>query len=295
MKVFVPGHITSIFYPIRKNNLLKTGSRGAGVSISHGYEVTGETIDENRIKIFQNGEEVGKDESKISYEVAKEFLEDIGSGIKVEQEFQIPHGSGYGASGAGALGTALCLGKICGKTMHEAGKIAHRKEVQLEGGLGDVYPQLVGGVEIRRREGGPGYGWVDNIIADEEWKIVSASFGNLDTSDIIGDKDQSEELKKVATERIDRIVSNPNIKSLMNNSREFSNEMGFLDDFILDLLLELDEVMSIPPSMIMLGKSVFGFVQEDEIQDVKSVLERYDPIFGPIESRIDFRGARFLK
>lgn len=294
MKVFVPGHITSLFFPVMDENPLKAGSRGAGVSISHGYEVSVELVHGNGIQIFQNGEKIPKEKAKITYEVAKEYSDIIGKKILIKQNFNIPTGSGYGSSAAGSLGTSICLGYLKNKTLHDASRIAHRKEVIHGGGLGDVYPQIVGGIEVRRKEGAPGYGWVDNLIVNDDWKVVSASYGNLDTSKILNNETKTNKIQTVSKKKIKQIINSPNLKSLMKYSREFVEEVNLIENPIDNIFRELDKVMRINPSMIMLGKSVFGFVSKDNVKKVSDVLNRYEPEFGPIISEIDYRGARVI-
>lgn len=294
MKVFVPGHITSLFFPVMEKNPLKSGSQGSGVSISHGYEVEVETFDGEGIEIYQNGDKISNDDAKITFEVAKHYSQTMKTKIVVKQDFEIPTGAGYGSSAAGSLGTSICLGRLNGKTLHESARIAHQKEVINGGGLGDVYPQIVGGVEIRRKEGPPGYGWVDNMIVDNDWKIISASYGNLNTSKVLSNDKKTKKIRKISKKKIDKIKNSPSIHELMRNSRDFVEELGLMEDPINDVLYELDDVMKVPPSMVMLGKTVFGFTLKDDTKKILNIIEKYNPNYGPIVSNIDFQGARVI-
>lgn len=294
MKVFIPGHITSLFFPVMVEDPLKSGSQGTGVSISHGYEVEIETFDGDGIEIYQNGDKVPNDDAKITFEVAKHYSQIMKKKIVVKQEFEIPTGAGYGSSAAGSLGTSICLGRLSGKTLHKSARIAHQKEVINGGGLGDVYPQIVGGVEIRRKEGPPGYGWVDNMIVDNDWKIISASYGDLNTSKVLNDDKKTKKIRKFSKKKIEKIKNSPNIYELMKNSRDFVERLGLMEDPINDVLYELDDIMKVPPSMVMLGKTIFGFSLKKDVKRIINVIEEYNPDYGPIVSNIDFQGARVI-
>ena len=63
--------------------------------------------------------------------------------VRVKTELEMPFGSGFGASGAGALGCAYALNAHfdLGLTANQAAAVAHVAEVTNRTGLGDVIAQ----------------------------------------------------------------------------------------------------------------------------------------------------------
>jgi len=60
---------------------------------------------------------------------------------------------------------------------------------------------------------------------------------------------------------------------LMKEAREFSERTGLLSGELLEIAKEIDKVLHLPSSMVMLGKSLFALLKENEIKSVKSLLE----------------------
>jgi len=73
-------------------------------------------------------------------------------------------------------------------SIERIGEIAHATEIECGTGLGDVGPMLLGGVEVRKKEGAFGHGLIENVAADVE-DMMCFSFGPMDTKKIIaGDR-----------------------------------------------------------------------------------------------------------
>jgi pantoate kinase len=54
-KAFCPGHITCFFHPVRTDDVLTTGSRGAGIRLSKGAFVTLEERSDPKVEITMDG------------------------------------------------------------------------------------------------------------------------------------------------------------------------------------------------------------------------------------------------
>jgi pantoate kinase len=160
---FSPGHITG-FFQICDHSMdpLLKGSRGAGVSLTHGVttRVSIQKSPKTFVNIGINGN-ITKS-AEVSEHVIKTFLSRIEENyiVSVEHTVTIPIGSGYGTSGAGALSLALALNKVfnLGLTRIEAAQVAHIAEVKCKTGLGTVIAETYGGLEIRTKPGAPGIG-----------------------------------------------------------------------------------------------------------------------------------------
>lgn len=276
IKVFVPAHITAFFIPKFHEDPLLAGSLGAGINLDKGTNIF-VNIDEEGLErqmhIAFNGEPVKKDDAIISYSVANEMIptEFVGE-VEIWQYFDFPNGHGFGNSAGGALGTALSLAyAFKEKTFLQAAQIAHKYEVQYKGGLGDVIAQVHGGVEIRVKAGAPGIGVVDNILF-EGYKVLAIPLGRLSTKEIL-DSEVVKLIEKEGMLALEEVLKQPRVEILMNAARRFSERTGLLSGDMLEIARELDRVLTLPSSMVMLGKSLFALLKENEIEKTKTMLE----------------------
>ncbi len=98
---------------VKIGNPEKIGSRGAGFCITaFGYTKISiqdiETSKENKVQILINGQEQTKNAKTTNYIFLylKEFFKKKVK-MRIDHNFDLPVGCGYGASGSGAIGTAL--------------------------------------------------------------------------------------------------------------------------------------------------------------------------------------------
>lgn len=109
--------------------------------------------------------------------------------VRVKSWAEIPVGCGFGASGAGALGTAYALNRALSlnKTVKDLTEYAHVAEVINRSGLGDIAAQSNGGVVIRLQPGGPEFGNIDRIPAPEA-RVFCIVLGEISTDSILADE-----------------------------------------------------------------------------------------------------------
>ena len=88
------------------------------------------------------------------------------SPVRVETELLMPLGSGFGASGAGALSCAYALNGAfdLGLFASQVGEAAHGAEVVSGTGLGDVIAQSTGGLVVRLSPGP----WLPDLMVTSE-------------------------------------------------------------------------------------------------------------------------------
>ncbi len=274
VRAFIPAHITAFFVPVFHDDPLRAGSLGAGVNLSKGTTVfasieTG-TL-ERHIHVAFNGEPVKKDKAVITYSVADELVpEDFLGEVEIWQYFDFPNGHGFGNSAGGALGTALALSYAFGGTWLKAARVAHRHEVLNRGGLGDVVAQLAGGIELRIKAGGPGYGVVDNLFF-EDYKVLVVPLGRLSTREVL-DGDVVKVIEREGREALEKLLREPSPERMMVLAREFAEKTGLLSGELLELARELDKVISTPSSMIMLGRGLFALLREGEVKNAITLL-----------------------
>ncbi|MHA1505653.1 MAG: pantoate kinase [Candidatus Asgardarchaeia archaeon] len=278
-EVFCPGHITG-FFEIRDfhKELIKRGSRGAGVSIDKGI-ITKVKFDEGLkgVHVYINGE---RSDAPVTKKVVEYFVRDFGldGGLEIHHSTQIPIGCGFGASGAGALSTSFALNLVLksGLTALKAAKYAHIAEVECKTGLGDVITEFYGGFEIRRREGAPGVGLVDRIMVPKNVSVLCVSMGPLETKSILSDDGIRKRINSLGRDMVDILLKDPTIENMMKLSRKFSEDMGLMDEFMKEIIREVEK-NGLMGSMVMLGRSIFAVGIQEKVNMVHKLLKREYP------------------
>ena len=276
VRAYCPGHISSIFRVCRHEDLLYAGSRGAGIVIDEGVITEVETFPGSGVSVYFNDLKM---DFKPSLVMAKKMIHDSMSGIIIRHSTRLPLGAGFGVSGACVLGVGLCLNRIfsLGKSMKEIGQAAHVTEIDCGTGLGDVGPMLVGGIELRKKEGAPGYGIVEDIKSDFN-DIVCFSFGKIETNKVIRDNEFSE-INKVADNILAKLFADPCFDKFMQCSIEFADKAGFLTERLSKVLDRLNEIDGCFASQTMLGESGFVVFDKDTHKNVPDKLSNIDCVF----------------
>jgi pantoate kinase len=243
---FVPGHVTGFFSVHRGDDPTEAGSRGAGLTLTDGVEVTVRPADETTVYL---------DDTSIEMEPVERVLSALGVSARVTATTDLPVGAGFGVSGAMALGTALTANTVFDAELseNELVTLAHGAEVQSGTGLGDVVAQARGGLPIRLEPGAPPAGTLDGIPA--RTRVEYLAFGELPTETVIGG--DTEALSQAGKEALSRVVAEPTLPQFMYASRRFAREAGLLTERVRDTIVEVNEAGG-EASMAMLGQTVFA-------------------------------------
>ncbi len=168
-KGFSPCSITGIFYPVYKDDPLKTGSIGISISIDSGCksEVIAKESDKTSIKIFVNNNECNCNTTRYAIET---LLKKIGlkCEIVIKNYFEVPISQGFATSSSGTISSLIAL-KEALKLNIDIEKlidIAHISEVLNNTGLGSVVSQYFGGIVIRRKPGCLKYALIEKYTSD---------------------------------------------------------------------------------------------------------------------------------
>lgn len=245
---FVPGHVTGFFSPCPDADPARAGSRGAGLTLTDGVRVTVRDADDPAVTL---------DGDPLSMPPVEAVLEGLGVAdrARVVAESDLPLGTGFGVSGAMALGTALAANDRfgCDRSSNDLVTLAHCAEVEAGTGLGDVVAQARGGVPIRLAPGAPAHGRLDGVAATR--RVEYLTFGDLSTAEVLaGD---TEPLVTAGGEALDRLTDRPTLSTLVAASRRFARDAGLLTDRVGDVV---DSVVDAggEASMVMLGETVFA-------------------------------------
>ena len=285
VKAYSPSHITGIFAICDDRNPLYKGSIGCGIVLEAGC-VTEVSVDDTRpgIEIEVEIEGVEGGEASTTEYVCRRMAGEYP--IRVSSRFEVPIGAGFGASGAGALSTALALNArlSLGMTLNEVAQIAHLAEVENNTGLGDVIAETYGGVVIRKKPGPPGIGMVDKIILPpEEVKISYVTFGAKATREILRDASIIRSVNEAGRAALKELLKKPDLDTFMRAARDFSLQTGLMSERCRDAI-EAVAAEGKVASVAMLGDTVFVPGDSEALRE-----------FGEVrQSRISYSGARII-
>ena len=250
MKAFVPSHITGFFAALRQEDPLLSGSIGCGLNLALGATTIVEPSDE--MQIFLNGE---LSDAPVSGYVIDRLAK---TPVNVRTKLDMPLGSGFGASGAGALGCAYALNAHfdLGMMANQVAAVAHSAEVVNRTGLGDVIAQNTGGLVVRLEPGAPGIGRVDRIPVP----AINVNFvvrGPISTREVLSDEKAMNDINSAGKACLKELLAKPTLEEFMRLSRRFTSKIGLASNWALDAI-EAVEAAGGMASMIMLGDSVFA-------------------------------------
>ena len=275
---FAPAHITGFFVICPHENPAMAGSLGCGITLKAGVTT--------RVEI---GGSDGSDDSPCPT-VGSVVSRLTRRRCSVRITSDIPIGAGFGASGAGALGTALALNHALslGLTASQLTEIAHIAEVENRTGLGDVVAQSLGGVVIRRTPGASArLDRIDTDAKDVFWVV----FDKMSTKEILNDMSAIARINPAGMGSLRELLKMPTVENFMIQSRRFAAETGLMSDAVSDAA-DAVEAAGGMASQAMLGDSVFAV---DVTGGAGDAIESALYEFGSVgRSRIDFRGARLI-
>jgi pantoate kinase len=284
-RAFCPGHVTGFFQICDDEDLLKAGSRGAGLCLSRGIvsEVVARESSRTRVEIRLNGQ---PGDAEVTERAIHLFLEEPME-VTVSSEVQLPVSQGFGMSGAGALSTLLALNDALGvsRRKEEIVALAHRAEVECRTGLGDVYPQSLGGMDIRERPGVPPHGLVHRIPLDLE--VVLCVLGPpLHTRAILSNEMTVQSINGVGRRCVDRFLPRRDLDTFFQLAYQFARQTLMTTSEVEAAILRAN--VHGKASMAMIGNSIFAMGEADRLEE--SLVEHGEVY----RVRVDNLGARVL-
>ena len=221
VKVFVPGHISGFWFIVENEDMLKTGSLGAGLILEPGLII--EDLESIDCKIVYNNKGIYMD----TYRGGHEFANIPCTSIRVSSPFEL--GVGYGASAGVTIGGLYFsfIKKGFKVNWDDIGRYAHLAEVKYRTGYGDVITEIYGrGLEIRRKPGAPGIGFLNNISISRKIRVLTITLKKYSTQEmfrIYGDK-----IKKYGPIAYNEFIKDPSIEKFGEVSHWFSIKTGMM-------------------------------------------------------------------
>jgi pantoate kinase len=270
---------------------------GAGFSVSAGTLTTITVFDADEPTIATKYNE-RKIQALVTETVVEKLSEDYNMTLSAEitHESDLPIGVGFGASGAGALGTALALSSIISPELDfsSASQYAHHAEVVNHAGLGDVIAQTVGGVEIRTKAGAPGIGAVTKIPYPDDLTVLLAGSTGLHTKDVLTDPERRATINYVGDYLLDELSEKESLEKICKVSREFAASIDLEPPRIIGALADLHKNGLNLSSQVMLGDSVFCICNPSDTIQARSILAKYWEEQEIMETSISSTGGHVL-
>ncbi len=303
-KAFSPAGISSFFQicdhtpdgkPIK--DLERVGARGGGFALAKGVttEVNVAKSRQSQVAVFINGKLAP--EAETTRTVASSMLENIDSSysVIVRHKVDVPIGAGFGASGAGAIGTALALSDALDVnfTYNQIARVAHVAEVKCQTGLGTVSGLIVGGCVIVLKPGAPNHGLVDRIPISQGYHIVAGVFKKRLTRSFLSEPRQKT-INMWGEKTINRILAHPSLRNFLQASKNFAIETGLATARVRKLIDKAEKVGAVGAAQNMLGEAVHALVEEEKIEKVVRVFEEFLPRNKVIVSQVYLSGAQLL-
>ena len=254
--VFVPGHITGFFNIENHEISLKNGSCGAGFLLSKGVKTTISPAD-NLIIDVNNGDDT----------VINEVLDilDVDADFKITQDISLPIGAGFGTSAASALSLTMAINEFfnLGYSRELCGQVAHRAEINLGSGLGDVIAQTGKGLVLRTQPGAPGIGEIKSF--EHDVYVAYKTFGKIDTSEIINDSNFKRVISEAGIKYLELFEREPTLENFLSFSNRFSHDINLMSEEVENLIDYFNSSSDIlGSSMAMLGNTAFAFAYDED-------------------------------
>ncbi|MEM1935474.1 MAG: hypothetical protein QW740_03530 [Sulfolobales archaeon] len=215
----VPLNISGFWIPYRGRTHEDTGSYGASLTIEPPavFKVT-----RGSCPVYINSVCIEE-----YHPVAQELS---AAGVSIYGLSPVPLGVGSAVSGALAIALAfsyLYLKKGIRPDPADVGLLAHKIEVEVGGGLGDVICQFVGGgLVLRRKPGPPGIGEAIPIPTEDVEITLGVLRERMTTKEMLSRF--ADKFTSVGLEVYRRFTVEPSLKSFLKLSKEFSIDVGFM-------------------------------------------------------------------
>jgi pantoate kinase len=221
---FAPGHVTGAFAPrTEARDPRARGSVGIGLVLDLGVVAEADWAASDRPRISVTAPEFSG--LSISTEVARRLLARRPGRLTVRLHHQLPVGQGFGMSAAGALATALSVGRLVGVPRRRAVEIAHLADLFGGGGLGGVAAILGGGLEARRRPGIPPFGEI--VRREVSAPVLVAVVGRpIPSPNVLSDPRRLGRIT-AAYDRLGEIGSPPSLERFWTASERFTDLLGW--------------------------------------------------------------------
>jgi pantoate kinase len=280
-------------------DILRIGSRGGGFVISKGNTTRvkfGDSIKRDSVAI--NGKEEPKARTTLkAVQLMREHYHF--PSVKVTHQIEPPIGSGFGTSGAGAVGTVIAISDLFDLhlTLSQACAFAHRAEVESVTGLGTVISIISGSgaVGLVVEPGSYSVGRVDALLADyNEYSLICAWFGPIEKSTVLQSEEKRKKVNEYGRSTLDSILKERTPESLLNHSRRFAELTGIGSPELLNLADRAKKLGALGATQNMIGNSIHCLVPKRIRNKFLVSFGRLVPRKTIFETKLCHSGPKFL-
>lgn len=250
IKAFCPAHITCFFSPCDSADIMRKGSKGAGIRLDLGTTAEVEEKNGGRSDISIDG---AVSEARIARHVLDALSPDRSFSVSIEND--LPIGQGFSTSASGAIATALCVCDIIGAERADAFRAAHAADIIGGGGLGDVSGLACEAHQPFRTEAGLDGRAVGTGVSFTGMTVAVLG-PELDTRRVLGDPLVSRRIHELGERSVSDYAEHPGREALISVSNAFSSGIGLESMPVSDAIARL-RTEGIGSAMCMLGNSIF--------------------------------------
>ena len=182
-------------------------------------------------------------------EPVEELLSALDCSARVDIETSIPVGTGFGASGAATLATALAAREVFAleASREDLVMAAHRAELAAGTGQGDVFVQSQGGMVWNTGEG---------IGRRERTDTISyTAFEGIDTATVLGDEEALSRITEAGTKALDTFDPTDPLAEWFPVAWAFATETGLATERVSRTVEAVTEARG-AATMAMVGETV---------------------------------------
>ena len=283
-RAFCPSGISSFFQPVTLGSpptsyesACRIGARGGGFILSKGVftRARAKPNDAVMVHVTINGEPAP--EARVTREVCSMLLDRVDTryAIIIDHRIEVPIGSGFGTSAAGAVSTGLALSKAIGLhlTLNQIGQLAHVAEIRCATGLGTVSGVLRGGAILIIEAGAPGFDYVDWLPLDPSYRIVAASFAPIPKGDILFSRSILSVVNEEAEKVMREVQQDPDPALFLKLCYHFAQKAGFMTPRVRACIEAALAAGALGASQNQIGEAFHALVERQKVDEVVSALE----------------------
>lgn len=283
-RAFCPSGISSFFQPVTLGSpptsyesACRIGARGGGFILSKGVFTRARAKPNDAVMVHVTINGVPAPEARVTREVCSMLLDRVDTryAIIIDHRIEVPIGSGFGTSAAGAVSTGLALSKAIGLhlTLNQIGQLAHVAEIRCATGLGTVSGVLRGGAILIIEAGAPGFDYVDWLPLDPSYRIVAASFAPIPKGDILFSRSILSVVNEEAEKVMREIQQDPDPTLFLKLCYHFAQKAGFMTPRVRACIEAALAAGALGASQNQIGEAFHALVERQKVDDVVSALE----------------------
>lgn len=275
---FAPAGISNFFAISYDDSRSAIGATGGGYVLSKGVTT--------RARVLPNGDRsvattVNGDpnyNARTTRRAVSLLAKETGSSfglLALEQEVDVPIGSGFGASAASAISAVFAVGEALGLKLskEELAMFAHRAEIAEQTGLGTVsvtFDAVGAGAIVK--PGVPGEAVFTNVKVPKGFRVVTAYLAPFDKKDAFSSRSLMEKINVLGDHSLASFVADPTLDNLAEQGEWFSANLGLESREVKKLISIAKKAGATHASQNMIGHSIHALSDEDSSLEVARVI-----------------------